>query len=92
MVTIAGRKKQGGCRDRLVFACRHGGVGGGRDRHAFATVSGPVLIWTEGLVRDPQNQRAEVVQIGGALGSNTRHSGIDYTTSQWSFRRGDRAC
>ena len=63
-----------------------------RYRHAFATVSGPVLAWESGQHGARGIHRGEVIQIGDGLESNTKRFGIDHTTLQWFYRRGDRAC
>ena len=61
-------------------------------RHAFATVSGPVLTWESDQHGARGIHKEKVIRIGGGLESNTKRFGIDHTTSQWSYRRGDRAC
>lgn len=45
-----------------------------------------VSVGTNGI------RRVEIVQIGGGLGSNTRHSGSDRTTLRWFFHRHGRVC
>ena len=67
-------------------------MGRRRYRHAFATVSGPILAWENGQHGARGTHKKKTIQIGGGLESNTRHFGIDHTTSQWFYRRGDRVC
>ena len=88
MVTIAGRKKQGRRFDRLTFARWQSGVGGGGNRHAFTTVSGPVLGGRKGqrgtCGPPEESYRLEVLRgaIPGVLASTTPHrSGLSTETT-----------